>query len=71
MVFKFLPFKKIKPPSGLDPWEVLLVSEHTALEILLVSEHTALEILLVSDPIGSQLLQIFKAIRILFCTIFS
>ena len=33
--------EKIKPPKGLDPWEVLFVSEHTALEILLVP-----------DPIG-------------------
>ena len=57
-----------KPPKGVDPWEVLLVSEHTALEILLVSDHTAFEILLVSDTIGSQLLQIIKPIEILFCT---
>ena len=60
--------KKIKPPKGVDPWEVLLVSEHTALEILLVFEHTALEILLVSDPIDFQLLEIVKPIGILFCT---
>ena len=38
---------EIKPPKGLDPWEVLLVSEHTALESLLVSDPIGIQ-----DPIG-------------------
>ena len=39
--------KKINPPKGLDPSEVLLVSQHTALEILLVSDPIGIQ-----DPIG-------------------
>ena len=42
-----------KPPQGLDPWEILLVFEHTALEVLLVYEHTAILIVLISEE-GSE-----------------
>ena len=45
---------EIKPPQGLDPSEILLVYEHTALEVLLVYEHTALLIVWVSEEVSKQ-----------------
>ena len=64
---------QIKPPKGLDPWEVLLVYEHTALEVLLVYEHTALLIVLVSEEasehtrsVNPQLHQMLKKYVYLF-----